>query len=277
MLAVLCTVAGCAPLPAQPPAPAIAIVTAAPGILASRAPIVLLGEVHDNAVQHAMRLDAFRAILAAGARPALLMEQFDREKQEDLDRARRGPDGSRVDADALVRAAASAGSGWDWAHYKPFLALALEHDLPIVAANVSRRDAFRIALEGLAAAGFDANPAADIVARQTDQIVKSHCDTVDATQGRRMADAQIARDQFMAITIERWQARGVVVLAGNGHVRRDIGVVRWLPPPLAARAIAIGLVEEGDPSPGDFDRTIVTPRQPREDPCIALRTRRRPG
>ena len=276
MLAAFIAVA-CAPLPAQPPAPAIAIVTAAPGILASRAPIVLLGEVHDNAVQHAMRLDAFRAILAAGARPALLMEQFDREKQDDLDRARRGPDGSRVDADALVRAAASAGSGWDWAHYKPFLALALEHDLPIVAANVSRRDAFRIALEGLAAAGFDANPAADIVARQTDQIVKSHCDTVDATQGRRMADAQIARDQFMAITIERWQARGVVVLAGNGHVRRDIGVVRWLPPPLAARAIAIGLVEEGDPSPGDFDRTIVTPRQPREDPCIALRTRRRPG
>lgn len=277
MLAVLCAVAGCAPLPAQPPAPAIAIVTAAPGILASRAPIVLLGEVHDNAVQHAMRLDAFRAILAAGARPALLMEQFDREKQDDLDRARRGPDGSHVDADALVRAAASAGSGWDWAHYKPFLALALEHDLPIVAANVSRRDAFRIAMDGLAGAGFDADVPADIAGRQTEQIVNSHCDTVDAAQGRKMADAQIARDQFMARSVGRWRDRGVVLLAGNGHVRRDIGVARWLDPALASRAIAVGLIEEGDLSPGEFDGTVVTPRQPREDPCIALRARHRRG
>ena len=49
-------------------------------------PIVLLGEVHDNAEQHALRAQSLRALLASGARPALLMEQFDRERQGDIDK-----------------------------------------------------------------------------------------------------------------------------------------------------------------------------------------------
>jgi len=36
-------------------------------------PVVLLGEVHDNAAQHALRLRAFEARLATCARPALVM------------------------------------------------------------------------------------------------------------------------------------------------------------------------------------------------------------
>ena len=49
-------------------------------------PLVLLGEVHDNAAQHALRLRAFEAHLAAGARPALALEQLDREHQVAIDR-----------------------------------------------------------------------------------------------------------------------------------------------------------------------------------------------
>ena len=41
--------------------------------LTLRLPVVLLGEVHDNAAQHALRLSAFEALLARGARPALVM------------------------------------------------------------------------------------------------------------------------------------------------------------------------------------------------------------
>jgi hypothetical protein len=44
-------------------------------------PLVLLGEVHDHPQQHALRLDAFRAHLGRGARPALVMEQFDRRRR----------------------------------------------------------------------------------------------------------------------------------------------------------------------------------------------------
>lgn len=87
-----------------------------------------------------------------------------------------------------------------------------------------------------------------------------------------MAAAQIARDQFMARLIERHADRGVVLLAGNGHVRRDIGVPRWLPAELGQRVKAIGLLEDGDATDRSaFDHSLVTPRQPREDPCAALR------
>jgi len=39
-------------------------------VLRFEQPVVLLGEVHDNAAQHALRLQAYEASLAGGARPA---------------------------------------------------------------------------------------------------------------------------------------------------------------------------------------------------------------
>jgi uncharacterized iron-regulated protein len=231
-------------------------------------PLILLGEVHDNATQHALRLQAFEALLQSGARTALLLEQFDRERQADIDQVRRR---AGIDADAVVTAAAPEGSRWQWAFYKPFITLALAHDLPIVAANVSRVDARKVIAEGLRALAFDDRVPADIAAAQAELIVASHCGMVDAARGLHMATAQIARDQFMARLVERHADRGVVLLAGNGHVRRDIGVPRWLKPEIAGRVKAIGLLEEGDSAQAVYDHAFTTARQPRPDPCAAMR------
>ena len=230
--------------------------------------VLLLGEVHDNAVQHALRLEALRSLLASGARPALLMEQFDREKQADIDRLRAAP--TRPDADALIAAAGGAGQ-WDWALYRPFVQLALSHDLPLLAANVSRQDARRVMSAGLADSGFDAQVPADISRAHTAAIEASHCGMVDAPLAGRMATAQIARDQFMARLIDANAARGAVLLAGNGHVRTDSGVPRWLSPATRSRAVAVGYLEEGDDSASAYDRVVTTPRQPRADPCAGMR------
>ena len=48
--------------------------------------VVMLGELHDNAEQHRLRLAALERALAAGWRPAIAMEQFDREHQADIER-----------------------------------------------------------------------------------------------------------------------------------------------------------------------------------------------
>ena len=119
-------------------------------------PIVLLGEVHDNAVQHALRIRALRALVESGARPALLMEQFDRERQADLDRARTQPGATADEVIAAATPADASTQGWSWPLYRPYIALALEYRLPVVAANVPRVDARRIAAGGLAAHGFEA-------------------------------------------------------------------------------------------------------------------------
>lgn len=232
-------------------------------------PIVLLGEVHDNAGQHALRAQALRELLASGARPALLMEQFDRERQGDIDRVM-GQIGAT--ADDVIQAAGAQGTGWAWPLYRPFIALALEYRLPLVAANVSRSDAKRVSQEGLAATGFDATVPAAITSYQTPMILASHCGMLNEAQARRMVIAQVARDQFMARLLTEHSARGAVLLAGNGHVRNDVGVQTWLPPAVRQRSVGIGLLENGQPGAEAYDRVITTAAPPaRPDPCKSMR------
>jgi len=230
-------------------------------------PVVLLGEVHDNAVQHRLRLRAFEDWLASGGRPALVMEQFDRERQGVIDRLR--AQAAAPDADALI--AAAGGTGWQWRFYRPFVALALRYGVPIVAANLSRDEARKVMREGLEATGFNAAVPAELLALLANDIEANHCGQVDTHTARRMALAQVARDQALAAAVEAQAARGVLLLAGNGHVRIDAGVPRWLSPATRARSEAIGLLEADTSDAGRFDRVVRTPAQVRPDPCLAMR------
>ncbi len=247
-------------------------------------PVVLLGEVHDNAIQHALRARALQALLESGARPALLLEQFDRERQTELDRALARPGATPDDVIAAATRAGPAMQDWSWPFYKPYIALAIEYRLPIVAVNVSRNDTRRVLREGLTALGFDSNVPPDIEAAQARAIADSHCGMIDAAQAGRMAAAQVARDQFMARAIEVNASRGAVLIAGNGHVRRDVGVPRWLSPDARARSVSIGLLEADDtgntgaasagaasPGAASFDAAFTTPAQTRPDPCQSMR------
>ena len=248
---------------------ACAVAPTAPALAFTR-PVVLLGEVHDNAEQHALRLRAFEAWLAQGARPALLMEQLDRNRQSQIDGllARHPP----PSAEQFLAEVVPDLRGWDWRFYRPFIALALQHGLPIVAANVPRDEARAVMRQGLAAHGFDAAVPADIGASLARAVLDSHCGMLDEATAGRMALAQVARDQFMARMVERHASRGVLLLAGNGHVRMDVGVPRWLSPATRARSEAIGLLErDGDMRAASFDRVVFTGTQPREDPCAAMR------
>jgi uncharacterized iron-regulated protein len=221
--------------------------------------VVLLGEVHDNAAQHALRASALRKLVESGARPAIAFEQFDVGAQAAIDRARRERPG---DADYLV-AQAKAAPSWRWELYKPFVALALEYDLPIVAANLARADAMTAATSGAPVAA-----PADLVQAQQEAVRKGHCDLLPPEAIPGMARAQLARDRTIAQAIAPYVARGVVLLTGNGHARKDMGVPRWLGSP----STSIGVLEEEDGA-ADFDYYVVTERATRPDPCEELRGR----
>jgi uncharacterized iron-regulated protein len=245
--------------------------------------IVLLGEVHDNAAQHRLRLALLRRAFAAGWRPAIVMEQFDVERQADIDRARREqPRDAQhlIDAATTTRAVPS-GAGWDWAFYKPYVALALEYDVPLLAANLATADTRRIVRGGLAASfdaerlaalGLDRPIANEWQQAQEREIDRGHCGALPATLWPRMAQAQFARDAVMADVLRRHAERGAVLLAGNGHVRRDLGVPRWLGAE-APRVFALGLLEQGDTQtpPGAFDTTLRTEAAERSDPCAGFK------
>lgn len=229
-------------------------------------PVVLLGEVHDNAAQHTLRLRAFEALLASGARPALALEQFDRQHQATIDQTL--AQDPRPDADTLI-AVAQGAKGWHWAFYRPFITLALQHKLPIVAANVGAAEARNVMRDGLAAHGFVAEVPADVLQAHAEQIVASHCGMVKAPTAGRMALAQVARDQFMARVLQAHAGRGVVLLAGNGHVRTDVGAPRWLGAATRQQSVAIGVLENGDLDT-PYDRWLHTPVQARPDPCEGM-------
>jgi len=269
--------AACAGAPAQAPVPRASVDALTQAMM--RQPIVLLGEVHDNAAQHALRVQALRRLLERGARPAIALEQFDREQQGAVDRVRGEPGDTASRVTRLIEVA--GGRGWQWDLYRPYLALALEQDLPIVAANLSRPLAMRVAQEGLGAVfdasqrgalGLDAIPQ-PVLEAQEREIEQGHCGRVPREALPAMARAQIARDATLAQAIEPYFDRGVVLLTGNGHARRDIGVVRHLSAADRARTITIGLLEDDEKAAAeaaDFDVALLTPVQPRPDPCAHL-------
>lgn len=243
--------------------------------------LALLGEVHDNPEHHRLRERALRGALQAGWRPAWVMEQFDLEHQEAIDRARRE---RPRDARHLIDATGAA-RGWAWDLYTPLVALALEHDLPLWAGNVSRAMASRVIRDGYEAALGADRTAAWNLQRQPDtawqaaqerEIDVGHCGALPRSMWTAMTRAQFARDAALASLLQRHGSKGAVLLAGNGHVRRDIGVPRWLDPTALARAHAVGFVEAGSPEPaaGQFDHVVRTTRAERADPCEAFKRSR---
>ena len=236
--------------------------------------VMLLGEVHDNDEGHAARLELLRARVAAGWRPAVAMEQFDVGQQPALDAAM----ASCPDAGCVVAKVVAPKSGWNWEFYRPVIALALEYQLPLLAANLSRGDASKVVKDGFAAALPDALIGryalaalpATLMAAQQAEVRDSHCGMLPEAMVAPMARAQIARDVLMAETVRSHAASGVVLIAGNGHVRRDIGAPYWLRQQGIHDAWAIGFVEDA-PAAKAFDAVERVARQQRPDPCAAMR------
>ena len=242
--------------------------------------IALLGEVHDNAALHRLRTEALRRACEDGWRPAVVMEQFDTDRQADLDRSRRE---RPRDVQYLIEQSAGPRSGWTWPDYEPVIALVLEFELALYAGNLSRGQAARVVREGYGAIfspperrdlGLDASLDAAWQRAQEREIDTGHCGALPAHLLPAMARAQFARDAVMAQVLGRHGAAGAVLLAGNGHVRRDIGVPRWLAATTTARWLSVGYLESGQPAdPARYDAVVVAAAPQRQDPCAAFERR----
>lgn len=261
---------------------------------ARTADIVLIGEVHDNAAQHRMRL-AWLDELTRDRRVVIALEQLDAEHQRELDRALAADAMRSAQDDSLSSRARNVAEaarfdfrGWDWDFYRPVIELALRRRLPLVAANLSPRATARIARgEAPAATAPDGWSAADSrIIRES--IRDGHCGLLPENSLDTMAEAQRSRDARIAQAVADARSTTglpVVLLAGNGHVRRDIGVPRHLAPLRPAdRIVSIALLEKAgnaadaaDAPRDGFDHVVRTKAHPREDPCEALRARLRPS
>jgi uncharacterized iron-regulated protein len=241
--------------------------------------LVLLGEVHDNPAHHRLRAAALRQAIDGGWRPAIVMEQFDLDHQADIDRARNERPG---DARHLIEQAKGA-AGWRWSDYEVFVELALQHNLPLVAGNLSRSAANRLArddydtvlgAERVRAWRLAEAPDASWQAAQEHEIDLGHCGALPRRLWPALARGQFARDAAMAHLLSQHASRGAVLLAGNGHVRRDIGVPRWLERQGTPATLVVGFVERGEPAEaGRYDAVVVTAPAQRGDPCAGFKAR----
>lgn len=255
----------------------------------ARASFVLLGEVHDNPEHHRLQAEVLRALVAQGRRPALAMEQFDREFQTAIDAARTGPDAS---ADALASAGQFDRHGWQWSFYAPLLTVAIGARLPVIALNLSRDRTREVARQGFAFLGASAerdlalertwNPARQAIMNR--EIADGHCGKLPPAAMPRMVNMQRARDAIMADALLSQPEAITIVIAGAEHVRNDIGVPVYLGSRAPGRRlVSIGFVEvnPGEIAVNDyippaasglpFDFVWFTSAAERDDPCEGLR------
>jgi uncharacterized iron-regulated protein len=241
----------------------------------NKAPLWMMGEVHDNAEGHFYRLKDLEAKLGGQWRPALLMEQFNVEQQPALTKAWQNCESSQCVIDT-----AGGIQGWNWGMYKPLIDLALKYELPLVAANLSNQQVKAVMQSGFPAV-FDEQT---IKAYKLDQplpqpwldnqrkiMAQSHCNALSADMTDAMVNAQAARDVMFAKLMQEYEVGGAVLIAGNGHVRRDLGVYQWLPADLASRVKIAGYVEPAGVNTVLYDIMRVVNEHKRADPCAQFK------
>lgn len=224
---------------------------------------VLLGEQHDNAEGHRLRYEALAQAVAQGWRPLIAMEQFDQEQAELLAQARSA---CGQDADCVIARAGPPKSGWDWAFYRPIVALALQYDLPLVPANLSRAQAGKVLRQGVdgvfdpaaqASLGLDGPIPERLLPLHNEIFAGLHGGHVSAEQVAPFSRAQMARDAVMAASLRRQDGGPAVLIAGNGHVRGDVGVARWLNPQ-DGPVLLVGYLSNPDEQ-GSYDVRVPIP------------------
>jgi uncharacterized iron-regulated protein len=249
------------------------------------ADVVFLGEIHDDPQDHSNQLKVLSDLIADGKSPVVAMEQFDREGQKPLDKARRE---RPTDARFAAEAAGFDFKGWDWSMYGPIVDRTLAAGLPLIAANLSREEASRVVHNGIeivdpgrrAQLGLD-RPLPYRAMRELERAIsEGHCGRLSPSMIDRMVEAQRFRDAVMSDAVLPYAERGVLVIAGRGHARRDFGVPFYITarnPRI--RIVSIGMFEidaAGRPMSGEgraaadvFDFAWFAPYTPREDTCAS--------
>ena len=239
---------------------------------------VLLGEKHDNPDHHRLQAWMVREIIAAGRRPAVAFEMFRADQAEAIARHLSTAPG---DARGLGDALDWRRSGWPaWSMYEPIAEAALRAGLPLVAANLPsvmtaalrRGGASALDPATTARLGLDRPLPDDVRRRIAADIVDGHCGQLPESAVDGFVLVQRARDAHMAAALRDAGGDGAILIAGAGHVRRDVGVPRSLPEDQVASVAWLEARAAMMTAPAlAVDYIWFTPRVDDRDPCERFR------
>lgn len=234
------------------------------------ADVVILGETHDNPIQHAHQARAVETLAPA----ALVFEMLTPEQA-----AKVTPD-LRGDAEALAEVLDWDSSGWpDFSMYAPIFAASTA---PVYGAVLPRDEVRRAFSEGAADVfgaeadryGLTTPLPVEMQEDRAQMQFEAHCEAMPLEMMAGMVEAQRLRDAaFSRVALQALEETGgpVVVIAGNGHARSDWG----MPAVLAQAApdvtvLSVGQLEAPPDEAPPYDVWLVTDAAERGDPCAGF-------
>lgn len=248
---------------------------------------ILLGETHDNRRHHAIQAQVIDSLHAAQRAASVSFEMINDAQGEVLQSRETGT------ADELIAALRRIEDKWPYARdYRTVFESVLRAGFTLRAANLRQDTIRRIARQGetelphsIQAHLKQAQFSAQQQRAQLDDIVSAHCNMLPANAAQPMVTVQRVRDAVMSLSMLESLAPVKVLIAGAGHVRKDIGVPFYLFSHSGnVRSLALGLIEVSSDldkpqayserwggAALPFDFVWFTPRAERADPCATLR------
>ena len=230
--------------------------------------IVLLGELHDNAQHHALRAQLIRRI--ARDKLSVVAEHL--------------PSTARVVREgALLADLQAAGfdpQAWSWPLHAPLFEAIRSAGLPLVGGNLPKGFSKQLFSQGASALSaplgqtYRTATLSEAASQQLDQdLIDGHCGKLPERYIEPMRLVQRATDVSMAqALLDRVPS---LLVAGNGHVRKDYGVPQVLNATTPAlRVTAVGFVEADgmreellQSLKGRYDVVWFSQPAERSDPC----------
>ncbi|MEY4882409.1 MAG: hypothetical protein RIS34_263 [Pseudomonadota bacterium] len=212
------------------------------------ADILLLGEQHDAPDHQRLQRAVVQALAARGQLAALTLEMAD-QGVSTVDLTQDAPE------DKVRQALQWNDAGWPWATYGPVVMAAVRAGVPVLGANLPRT---RMP-EAMKNEAWDQHLSPEKLAIQRQRIREGHCGLLPDGQIAPMTRIQIARDAAMAQTVlAAWQpGKTVLLVAGAGHVARELGVPTHLPAHLPAHLPDRFTVRSTDRFPDNIKVKVV--------------------
>lgn len=259
---------------------------------AAESEILLLGEKHDNPDHHRLQAWLLEEVAARRGKPPLVVfEAIDEDQRAALEAHLAS---HPQDSQGLGEAIAWDERGWpDWSHYRPLAEIALRSGGTLVPGSLPRASLRALGREGSSAleprwsalAAPEARLPLELREDLGRDIAEGHCDMLPDAAVESLTQVQEVKDAYMAealLKTLRDRPSGLAVLvAGNGHVRRDRGVpwhlsrrapgqrlFVFVPIEVAAGATRVADYDRG---PLPFDAVWFTPRSDDQDPCARFR------
>jgi uncharacterized iron-regulated protein len=235
----------------------------------AQANVIYLGETHDSAEDHKAQLDIIQQLYQKDPRMAIGMEMFQRPYQPVLDNFLQG---KLTEAALQKKSQYEKRWGYPWENYAPFLQLAKEKKLPVLALNTPSEVTKRVSRKGLSKLRATDkkfiprlseirtdNPNYRASMQEVYDSFHQRGKTEDPWQFERFFQAQVLWDETMAEVITQFLKKNpesyVVVLAGEGHIAYGYGIPSRVArrvnalsvKPVVQRSVLLNPTEEAPP------------------------------